>query len=55
VCVSYTHDRDYGNFKPYPKGKEHFRGRGWCPRRDFEYEGFEPDGDEAPSEEGCAC
>jgi len=56
VCVSYTHDRDFGNFKPYPKGKEHFRGRGWCPRRDFEYKGFEPDGDEEPSgDEGCPC
>ncbi|CAK9047147.1 2-oxoglutarate and iron-dependent oxygenase domain-containing protein CP2 (Protein CUPULIFORMIS 2), partial [Durusdinium trenchii] len=43
VCVSYTHDRDFGNFKAYPKGKEHFRGRGWCPRRSFEYPGFEPD------------
>ena len=57
VCVSYTHDRDFGNFKEfhdasmlrhvlcmwacedYPKGKENFRGRGWCPRRSFEYPG----------------
>ncbi|CAJ1435356.1 unnamed protein product, partial [Effrenium voratum] len=43
VCVSYTHDRDFGNFKEYPKGKEHFRGRGWCPRKRLEYPGFEPD------------
>ena len=43
VCVSYTHDRDFGNFKDYPKGKENFRGRGWCPRRSFEYPGFKPD------------
>lgn len=39
VCVSYTHDRDFGHFKEYPKGKEHFRGRGWCPRRNLEYPG----------------
>lgn len=43
VCVSYTHDRDYGNYKEYPVGKEKFRGRGWCPRRSFEYDGFKPD------------
>lgn len=43
VCVSYTHDRDFGNFKPYPIGKEHFRGRGWCPRRLYEYDQFTPD------------
>mmetsp|Transcript_3728 Transcript_3728/g.11215 ORF Transcript_3728/g.11215 Transcript_3728/m.11215 type:complete len:328 (-) Transcript_3728:31-1014(-) len=43
VCVSYTHDRDYGNYKEYPPGKEDFRGRGWCPRKLFEYEGFKPD------------
>jgi ubiquitin-protein ligase len=40
VCVSYTHDRDYGNFKEYPTGKEDFRGRGWCPPRQFEYDAF---------------
>lgn len=30
-CLSYTHDRDFSAFKPYPKGKEEFEGRGWCP------------------------
>jgi len=45
VCVSYTHDRDYGVFKDYPKGKEQFRGKGWCPPKDFQYEGFKPDSD----------
>eukprot|EP00929_Paragymnodinium_shiwhaense_P106902 TRINITY_DN72768_c0_g1_i1.p1 TRINITY_DN72768_c0_g1~~TRINITY_DN72768_c0_g1_i1.p1 ORF type:complete len:545 (+),score=105.26 TRINITY_DN72768_c0_g1_i1:74-1636(+) len=45
VCVSYTHDRDYGHFKKYPTGKEDFKGRGWCPRPKFEYEGFTPDCD----------
>ena len=39
VCVSYTHDRDFGHFKEYPKGKEQYRGRGWCPRRGREYPG----------------
>merc|ERR1712194_212468 len=43
VCVSYTHDRDFGAFKAYPKGKEAFQGRGWCPPRSAEYEGFEED------------
>eukprot|EP00928_Gymnodinium_smaydae_P004187 TRINITY_DN11454_c0_g1_i3.p1 TRINITY_DN11454_c0_g1~~TRINITY_DN11454_c0_g1_i3.p1 ORF type:complete len:522 (-),score=136.21 TRINITY_DN11454_c0_g1_i3:93-1658(-) len=43
VCVSYTHDRDFGNFKEYPKGKEEHRGRGWCPPKPFEYEDFKPD------------
>jgi len=43
VCVSYTHDRDYGNFKEYPKGKENFKGRGWCPPEAYKYPGFEPD------------
>merc|ERR1719191_1253304 len=43
VCVSYTHDRDFGNFREYPLGKEKFKGRGWCPRRSHEYEGFKPD------------
>ena len=42
-CVSYTHDRDYGKFKPYPAGKESFKQRGWCPPRGTEYPGFEPD------------
>eukprot|EP00401_Gymnodinium_catenatum_P013964 CAMPEP_0117579762 /NCGR_PEP_ID=MMETSP0784-20121206/64802_1 /TAXON_ID=39447 /ORGANISM="" /LENGTH=498 /DNA_ID=CAMNT_0005379699 /DNA_START=1 /DNA_END=1497 /DNA_ORIENTATION=- len=43
VCLSYTHDRDYGNFKEYPKGKEDSKGRGWCPPTAFAYEGFKPD------------
>lgn len=43
VCVSYTHDRDYGSFKPYPEGKERFRGKGWCPPPQAEYRGFKPD------------
>jgi len=43
VCVSYTHDRDFGLFKEYPAGKEHFQGRGWCPPKPYEYDGFKPD------------
>ena len=35
--MSYTHDRDFGTFKDYPKGKELFRGRGWCPPSQAEY------------------
>eukprot|EP00931_Biecheleriopsis_adriatica_P005017 TRINITY_DN106590_c0_g1_i1.p1 TRINITY_DN106590_c0_g1~~TRINITY_DN106590_c0_g1_i1.p1 ORF type:complete len:628 (-),score=157.79 TRINITY_DN106590_c0_g1_i1:62-1915(-) len=50
VCVSYTHDRDYGIFKEYPTGKEHFKGRGWCPPKPFEYKDFKPDSDKAVSD-----
>lgn len=50
VCVSYTHDRDYGSFKEYPKGKENFRGRGWCPPKSYEYVEFKPDSDEADAD-----
>eukprot|EP00241_Pyramimonas_parkeae_P005798 CAMPEP_0114251380 /NCGR_PEP_ID=MMETSP0058-20121206/15239_1 /TAXON_ID=36894 /ORGANISM="Pyramimonas parkeae, CCMP726" /LENGTH=423 /DNA_ID=CAMNT_0001365177 /DNA_START=490 /DNA_END=1761 /DNA_ORIENTATION=+ len=42
-CLSYTHDRDYGQFKDYPKGREDFRGRGWCPPPGKEYDSFVPD------------
>jgi len=42
VCLSYTHDCDYGVFKQYEEGhpNEEFQGRGWCPRRGYEYDGF---------------
>jgi len=43
VCLSYTHDRDYGVFKPYPAGKEAFQRRGWCPPPQAEYDVFRPD------------
>mmetsp|Transcript_3748 Transcript_3748/g.14744 ORF Transcript_3748/g.14744 Transcript_3748/m.14744 type:complete len:129 (-) Transcript_3748:1414-1800(-) len=41
-CVSYTHDRDFGVFKPYPSEdrEAQFRGRGWCPPHGAEYSGF---------------
>lgn len=43
-CVSYTHDRDFGRYKVWPTGKkERFMGRGWCPPRGKEYDGFVPD------------
>jgi hypothetical protein len=53
VCVSYTHDRDFGNFKKYPLGKENFKGRGWCPRPTKEYSGFKPDSEKEIT--GCGC
>jgi len=43
-CLSYTHDRDFGQFKQYPAGKrERFEGRGWCPQKQAEYDGFRAD------------
>ena len=42
-CVSYTHDRDFGRYKPYPPGREQFHGRGWCPPQGAEYPGFQRD------------
>lgn len=43
-CVSYTHDRDFGRFREWPEGKKsQFHGRGWCPPRGKEYDGFVPD------------
>jgi len=40
VCLSFTHDRDYGVFKNYsPKTLQH-KGRGWCPPQHAEYTGF---------------
>ncbi|CAD7930323.1 unnamed protein product [Amoebophrya sp. A25] len=44
VCVSYTHDRDFGRFRKYPLGQEHMRRRKkWCPKPMAEYEGFKPE------------
>ena len=31
MCLSYTHDRDFGGFLDYPPGKAEFRSKGWCP------------------------
>mmetsp|Transcript_854 Transcript_854/g.1822 ORF Transcript_854/g.1822 Transcript_854/m.1822 type:complete len:526 (+) Transcript_854:45-1622(+) len=51
VCVSYTHDRDFGIFKDYPKGKDKFKGRGWCPPKKLEYDGFQQDAEPIVSSE----
>jgi hypothetical protein len=32
-CLSYTHDRDYSAFQPYPEGKEVFAKNAWYPPR----------------------
>merc|ERR550514_371402 len=45
VCISYTHDREFGVFKEYPKDRGRFKGRGWCPPRGMEYPDFKPDHD----------
>jgi len=41
-CLSYTHDRDFGQFLDYPPGKADFRGRGWCPPAFACYDAMEP-------------
>lgn len=43
VCLSFTHDRDYGIFKDYTWQTEQYKGRGWCPPPFAEYAGFEPE------------
>ena len=40
MCLSYTHDRDYGVFKRYPLGKEKFGLRAWCPPEHAQYDGW---------------
>eukprot|EP01062_Namystynia_karyoxenos_P000277 TRINITY_DN10087_c0_g1_i1.p1 TRINITY_DN10087_c0_g1~~TRINITY_DN10087_c0_g1_i1.p1 ORF type:complete len:572 (+),score=182.14 TRINITY_DN10087_c0_g1_i1:89-1717(+) len=40
VCVSYTHDRDYGVFQAHTERTRRYRGRGWCPPPHAEYDGF---------------
>lgn len=42
ICLSFTHDKDYGAYKEYP---EHVKRdpelmRPWCPPKGFEYDGF---------------
>mmetsp|Transcript_21650 Transcript_21650/g.51719 ORF Transcript_21650/g.51719 Transcript_21650/m.51719 type:complete len:351 (+) Transcript_21650:65-1117(+) len=41
-CLSFTHDRDYGHFRSYPPGKEHFKSRGWCPPPQYCYDEMRP-------------
>eukprot|EP00760_Papus_ankaliazontas_P002849 PhM_4_TR11298/c0_g1_i1/m.93246 len=31
VCTSYTHDKDYDLYHPYPPGTEQFKATAWCP------------------------
>lgn len=40
VCLSYTHDRDYQDFKELPESAEKQFRRPWCPPVGTEYEGF---------------
>lgn len=40
VCLSYTHDRDYGVFQEYARETSKHRGTGWCPLPKGEYAGF---------------
>lgn len=49
-CLSYTHDRDYAHFREYPLGKEHYRGKGWCPPEWACYDGMEPVSAQAKAE-----
>lgn len=34
-CLSYTHDRDYGQYKEYPEGNT--GESSWCPPKGFEH------------------
>eukprot|EP00039_Didymoeca_costata_P012282 m.176133 g.176133 ORF g.176133 m.176133 type:complete len:451 (+) comp15438_c0_seq5:267-1619(+) len=43
VCLSYTHDRDYGVFKKYTNTTLKHKGKGWCPPEPAEYKGFLPE------------
>ncbi|KAJ9435594.1 putative PKHD-type hydroxylase [Diplonema papillatum] len=43
VCLSYTHDRDYGQYKPFNDKTKAFKGTGWCPPDRYAYKGFVPD------------
>lgn len=43
VCVSFTHDRDYGIFQEYSDKTKQHQGKGWCPPRFAEYDGFQPE------------
>jgi hypothetical protein len=50
VCLSWTHDRDYGVYKDYPPNKNPYfyvdrnitaRAQPWCPPPEYEYDGME--------------
>lgn len=38
VCLSFTHDRDYGRYLKYPEGQEHFKDTAWCPPEHAEHD-----------------
>jgi len=40
VCLSYTHDRDYTNFKSLPEAALKQKRKPWCPPPGREYEGY---------------
>jgi hypothetical protein len=40
-CLSYTHDRDYGHYKPFTEKTEEFKGKGWCPPDHSCYDGMD--------------
>lgn len=40
MCLSYTHDRDYGVFNSYRESERAHLGGGWCPPVGCEYPGF---------------
>jgi len=40
VCLSYTHDRDYGAYKEYTEEMKAHRMGAWCPPRFAEYDEF---------------
>ena len=38
-CLSYTHDLDFGAYKTYPAGTEHFEhSKAWCPPEEACYD-----------------
>eukprot|EP00931_Biecheleriopsis_adriatica_P115629 TRINITY_DN91398_c0_g1_i1.p1 TRINITY_DN91398_c0_g1~~TRINITY_DN91398_c0_g1_i1.p1 ORF type:complete len:676 (-),score=68.99 TRINITY_DN91398_c0_g1_i1:45-2072(-) len=40
LCLSFTHDRDYGVFKNFTASNVKHMGKGWCPPSHAEYAGF---------------
>merc|ERR1712151_507613 len=48
MCLSFTHDRDYGVFKEYDAKSLQHRGEGWCPPHHAEYDGFVAEEDYKP-------
>lgn len=56
VCLSYTHDRDYGVFRSYQESNIAFKGKGWCPPPFRAYYGFVPETNTSVGKKMCqAC